>query len=199
MPPKTKFTKKDVVQAAFDIVQEQGIQKLTARKVAQKLKSSTAPVYSHFERIDILEREVIKKAKDLLFQHTTIAYTDRVFLNMGTGYAIFARDQSKLFRAIFLERDDFKDIVDEFLIALKKELVKDTRFTAMSAKDRDALLTKMWIFTHGLASLICVGLVENICEGVIDEISDECIIQILSDVGSSVIGAALAKSQKRDS
>ncbi len=187
MPPKTVFTQEDVIKAAFDLVEYQGMQGLTARKVALELKSSTAPVYSNFESIKGLEREVIKKAKDMLLGYTKRPYTKRVFLNMGTGYAIFAREHCKLFSAIFLERGDFKDIVDEFLETLRKELVNDKRFTAMSSERRDALLLKMWIFTHGLATLICVGLSKDD--------SDEYIIKTLLAVGGAVIGAALAQPE----
>lgn len=187
MPPKTVFSKNDVIEAAFEIVQRQGMHELTARKVALELKSSTAPVYSNFESIKGLEREVIKKAKDLLLGYTQKPYTKRVFLNMGTGYAIFAREHCRLFSAIFLERGDFKDIVDEFLESLRKELVSDKRFTAMSSERRDALLLKMWIFTHGLATLICVGLSKDD--------SDEYIIKTLLAVGGAVIGAALAQPE----
>lgn len=185
MPPKTVFTKNDVIEAAFEIVQRQSMHELTARKVALELKSSTAPIYSNFESMKLLEREVIKKAKDLLLDFTKRSYTDRVFLNMGTGYAIFAREHCKLFSAIFLEKDDFKDIIDEFLESLKNEMVNDPRFTAMSSERRDALLLKMLIFTHGLATLICVGLSEDD--------SDEYIIETLLAVGGAVIGAALAQ------
>ena len=188
MPPKVTFIKEDVIQAAFSIVQEQGLKRLSARKVAQRLKSSTAPVYSHFNSMKELEKEVIGKARDLLLQYTRASYTDRVFLNMGTGCAVFSREHSELFRAIFLGRDAFKDIVEEFLNALRKEMIKDPRFTAMPGKDRDALLTKMWTFTHGLAALICVGLIEDD--------SNEHIINTLLEVGSVVIDAAFAEGQK---
>ena len=49
MPPKVTFTKEDVIQAAFEIVQKRGVKLFTARRIAKKLKSSTAPVYSHFK------------------------------------------------------------------------------------------------------------------------------------------------------
>ena len=183
MPPKITFTKEDVIQAAFEIVQEKGIKVLTARKVAEGLKSSTAPVYGCFKSMDELKRAVIRKVKDLLLQYITKPYTDRVFLNMETGIVLFARDHSELYSAIFIEGDDFKDIVDDFLNSMRKQIVIDSRFTTMSAEDRNALLTKMWIFTHGLATLIC--------EGVIKNKGRKYIINTLSDVGTSVIVNAI--------
>ena len=161
MPPKITFTKEDIIQAAFEIVQEKGIQILTARKVAERLKSSTAPVYSCFKSMDELKELVIRNAKNLLFQYMKKSYTDSVFLNMETGIVLFARDHNELYRTIFKEGDVFKYIVDEFLNSMRKQIVNDSRFKTMSAEDRSNLLTKILIFTHGLSVLICEGTIKN--------------------------------------
>ena len=186
MPPKTRFIKENVIKAAYDIVEEQGLKALSARNVARRLKSSTAPVYKYFDTMDQLERAVAIKIKDLMIQYAGRPYTERIFLNMGTGYALFARDHKQLFRAIFLESDHFKDIVDEFFSHLKDEMANDPRFETLSVDKRGALLTKMQTFTHGLATMICVGLIEDD--------SEEYIINTLLDVGGAVISATLANS-----
>ena len=185
MPPKTVFTKDDVIQAAFEVVQEQGIQALTAREVAKKLKSSTAPVYSNFESMKLLEREAVKQARDLLLEYMLRPHTEVVFLNMGVGYALFAREQCPLFRALYLEKNDYKNILDELEHSLRMKMREDTRFTELDDQERFSLLDKMWIFTHGMATMICVGLSEDT--------SDDYIISTLKDVGSAVIGATLAR------
>jgi len=56
MPRKTVYTKDDVIRAACDLVEECGLSCLTARAVANKLHSSTAPVYSNFNTMDELSR-----------------------------------------------------------------------------------------------------------------------------------------------
>jgi len=185
MPPKTVFSRDDVINTAFRVVQEKGIQSLTAREVAKRLKSSTAPVYSNFESMKLLEREVIKKARDLLMDYMIRPHTEMVFLNMGVGYAKFAREHCPLFRALYLEKSDHKDILDELENSLRMRMREDTRFTELSDPERFSLLDKMWTFTHGMATMICVGLSEDT--------SDEYIINTLRDVGSAVIGAALTK------
>lgn len=184
MTPKIQFTKPDVVQAAFEVMQNQGLQGLTARNVATQLGSSTAPVYAHFENMKELEVAAVRKARDLLVDYTTRPHTDRVFLSMGVGIAKFARDHAQLYRAIFLERKEFRIVVDEFLQALAGEFAKDQRFGSMAEEDRKQMLNKMWVFTHGLASLLCVGLV--------DDESDEHIINLLDSVDTVVIKAAIA-------
>lgn len=187
MPPKTVFAKDDVIDAAFELVQQKGIQSLTARNVAKRLKSSTAPVYSNFESMKLLEREIIKKARDLLLDYMVRPHTDVVFLNMGVGYAKFAREQCPLFRALYLEKSDFKDILDELEGSLRLRMREDARFTDLEDQERYSLLDKMWTFTHGMATMICVGLAEDS--------SDDYITSTLKDVGAAVIGATLMRKK----
>ena len=186
MPPKETYTKQHVIQAAFEIVREKGLHELTARRVAERLHCSTAPVYSHFQSMHDLERVVIKRAKDLLFEYATRPYTDRIFLNMGTGIVLFARDQRELFRALFLERRVFGDILAEFRSGLLDKMRTDEPFASMTEEERKALLDTMWIFTHGYAALICVGLIE--------ETNQEQIMNRLQEVGSLIVATATGRN-----
>jgi AcrR family transcriptional regulator len=185
MPPKVKYTMSDVLRAAVSIVEEHGLKQLTARNVAEKLGSSTAPVYRHFATMNELALEVIRDIQKQLLEYTSRPYTDRIFLNMGTGTAMFACEHSKLYKALLLEENSYGDVVQEFLEILDSELTKDKRFTSLSDGERRQLLRKMWTFTHGLASLICVGLIK--------ECNQEYIINTLADVGTDVIKATLAR------
>lgn len=188
MPPKVKFTRNDVIKAAIAVVENHGMQALTARSIAGQLGSSTAPVYKHFTAMDDLALEVIRETQKMLLDYTSRSYTDRVFLNMGTGVAMFACDHSRLYRALLLEGPDYFNVVSEFLAILESELVKDPRFTSLSAAELHVLLHKMWTFTHGLASLICSGLIKD-C-------NQEYIVRNLMDVGADVIGSTLARHNK---
>jgi len=191
MPPKVKYTRNDVIKTSLDVVEESELKELTARSIAKKLGSSTAPVYKHFTNMDDLILEVISSIQKLILDYTAKPYTEKVFLNMGTGIAMFACEHSKLYRALLLEGNNYRDVVEEFLGILEKELEKDVRFKSLTAEERHLLLNKMWTFTHGLASLISVGFIKN-C-------NQEFIIQTLMDVGSDVIGATLAKHESNKS
>lgn len=185
MPPKIKYTKNEVIEAAVSIVDENGLSSLTARRVADKLGASTGPVYHHFATMDGLALEVIRRTQSSLLEYASRPYTERVFLNMGTGIAMFACEHRLLYRALMLEGDSYSDVVREFLDILESELIKDSRFVSLSESERHVLLRKMWTFTHGLASLICVGIVKN-C-------NQDYVIKTLLDVGTDIIGATLAK------
>ena len=53
----------------------------------------------------------------------------------------------------------------------------------MPEENRIAVLDTMWTFTHGYASLICVGLVK--------EINQEQIIKKLNEVGTVIVTTAI--------
>src|SRR5262245_56165435 len=102
MPPKTTFTKQRVVDAACEVIASQGLESLSARTVAKELGASTAPIYSSFASIEELREAVIERARAHLRHYTRQRYTDKPFLNQGTGLVLFAREQPQLYRLLFL-------------------------------------------------------------------------------------------------
>ncbi len=189
MPPKTVFTKEEVVNAAVKVIEKSGINSLTARKIAAVLKSSTAPVYSCFRSMKDLKHAALIAAKELLLVYSAKPHTDRVFLNIGTGLVLFAKEYTNLFYAIFTDAADHLDVIDDFKSSLVDDMNNDPRFTHFSWEEREALFTKMWIFTHGYASLICSGYIKNS--------SRESIINTLLETGSIIIGAAINNSSSK--
>ena len=96
MPPTTKFTKAKVLDAAYELVAKLGIEALTARNLAASLSCSTAPIYGSFSSIDDLENAVMERAREKLREYCQRDYTDRPFLNQGTGLVLFAQENPKV-------------------------------------------------------------------------------------------------------
>ena len=44
MPPKPKFTKDEIVQAALEVVSQKGVEALTAKELGDALGSSARPI-----------------------------------------------------------------------------------------------------------------------------------------------------------
>jgi len=188
MPPNRKFSRDAILQGAFRLVRERGGRALTARKVAGRLRCSTTPIYEHFGTINNLRLEVAGLARELLLEYTRRPYTEHLFLNMGIGVVIFAKEQRELYRMLFLESGEFRGVNEELLAVLVRDMERDILFKDMDLARRGRLLEKMSTFTYGLASTICVGLAR--------ESSDAYILNILKEVGAVVIAAALEESAK---
>lgn len=187
-PRKIVFTREEVLKTAFYIAQKHGMQAVTARSVAGALKASVAPVYSCFASMDDLRLEIINKTVELLEEYSEKPYTERIFLNIGVGLALFARDQKLLFRALFLESNKYREAVEGLSVTFNQQMKKDPRFASMPDADRTELLNKMWTYTLGLAAQINMELIK--------ENSQEFIINNLLNVGADIIGAALSRLKK---
>lgn len=58
MPPKPRFTREELVDAALDIVSRKGIEALTARELGEALSSSARPIFTVFRSMEELQQEV---------------------------------------------------------------------------------------------------------------------------------------------
>lgn len=63
MPPKPKYTKEEIVTAAFELVREAGSDALTAREVGKRLSTSSSPIFTVFRDMDELREAVRTMAK----------------------------------------------------------------------------------------------------------------------------------------
>ena len=62
MPARAKVTKEMIVDAAFAIAREAGVERINARTVSERLHCSTQPVMYHFATMEALKRTVYAKA-----------------------------------------------------------------------------------------------------------------------------------------
>ena len=100
------YSREKVVEAAFQLIREQGWPAASVRAIARRLGSSTMPIYSHAKSIDELEKDLRMKARVLLKEYQHRPYTEFALLNLAFGYIVFARDEKNLFRFLFLERPE---------------------------------------------------------------------------------------------
>jgi AcrR family transcriptional regulator len=188
MVRKSTFSRADVVAAGLALVGREGLTQLTARKVAEELGASTAPVYSNFSNMDDLGVAVRRAAVDILLEMTRAQYTDNPFLNMGTGVLEFARIHPQLYGALFMQASNDCEagpLVMEKLLDYMSELPELGR---LGEVERIILLRKMATFTHGLATQVCNGYV-----------TDEewpSLIRVLAEVGEAITADAFSRSPR---
>ena len=156
MPPKVKFEKASIVNAAFEIVRKNGWQGLSARSIAEELKSSTRPIYSHLKSMNNLEEEVVKKAMELLEEYIRTPRTGDKWLDQGYGYVLFAKREKYLFKAIFDEKHNhlYKRFSAEIFTKLGEDLSDDPDFKVLPEEHQTNMRKVRWVYVHGLASLL---------------------------------------------
>jgi AcrR family transcriptional regulator len=158
MAPKTIEFKCDVVlAAAVGVVRRQGLDGLSARSVAARLKASVAPVYSAFRSMAELERKVLVEARRLMDERTRRNFSEMPFLNIGVGIVTFARDEPRLFSALFLSRHPFQDILAAFHASVLARMKTDAMLRLLPDAALKRLLDALWFYTIGLSTALVYG------------------------------------------
>lgn len=103
MPPKKQILKEQIIDTAFKMVQKDGYDLLTTRKLAKELSCSTQPIYQAFANMSELKKELIMKT-----QQTIVAYllesNEKQLpkeLQYIFSYIQFAKKEKHLFQLIF--------------------------------------------------------------------------------------------------
>ena len=155
MAPKIKFTKEQIVQAAFDIAEVHGIDSITIRRVANQIGSSIAPIYVNFKNVDELKEAVTEKILDIGQQLIEAQQTGSTFMDIGMASLKFARDYPVFFRDVHLKpnrsKADYDDTLGDELI---EQLKGDPEFKDFTEKEIKEMLLKMRIFQTGLSTMI---------------------------------------------
>lgn len=160
MARKESITKSDIVNAAFAILQEEGIGQVTARKLAAKAGCSTQPIFRVYKNMDELTEELFVRACDF-FQEYYEGYRKQTvtpFVHLGNVYIQFASRHKRLFSFIFLSETRFGRSMYDLVNGNKGNVSHEIQ-TAASQGCRNAsdLFMKMWIFIHGAACMSLTG------------------------------------------
>ena len=68
MPTKIKISKDMILDAAFEIVRKDGMEKLSNRELANKLKCSIRPIYYQFENVEEMQKELYLKIEHFFYK-----------------------------------------------------------------------------------------------------------------------------------
>jgi AcrR family transcriptional regulator len=189
MPPKCKFTRDEIIAAALEIAREKGIEAVTARALGEKLSSSSKPIFSVFENMEEVLEETLLAAREVYNGYIEQALaSQQAFREVGSKYIEFAIREPMLFQLLFMREQTEKrsalgilpmidDNYEEILESVKKGYGLDED-TAKS------FYRHLWIYTHGIASLIATG-VCSFKPQEIGEMVSEVFMSLLKNIKAS--------------
>ena len=160
MPPRVKFTKEEIVEAALRVTREGGIDSLTARSLAAELGASTRPMFTYFETVDELKHEVHEAAKGIYKTYIERGLAEPVpFLGVGQNTIRFAREEPELFRLLFLQKPDGADGGAAEALAFSQDLVRDSimGIYKMDAYEADCYYRNLWLIAFSFCAMIAAG------------------------------------------
>lgn len=158
MPPKSKFTRDEIVKVALEIVRENGIKALTARALGARLGSSACPIFTVFENMEDVQSAVKIAARALYCEYIKQGFAIKpAFKGIGIQYIRFAMEEPRLFELLFMSIlneapniDNVLPIIDESYGEILMSV--ETSF-GLDEKDSEEVYHHLWIYSHGIAVL----------------------------------------------
>lgn len=160
MARKISITKEMLQRAAFQMAKDEGLQEVTARKLATEAGCSTQPIFRVYSTMEELYDDVFDMAIDAFsdYYEDYPRVVETPFVNLGLAYIDFANKHPHLFRMLFL--DEKRNNASLFSIlngktnALHTEIAKAKE---QGAADPSEVFMKMWIFINGAACMTITG------------------------------------------
>lgn len=186
MPPKTKYTVDVVLDAALQVVRNEGLPGVSARTVAKELGASTAPVSTAFANMQALNEAIV----DVIIRRL-LASIDATESSNGdpvraAAFAIcrFTADNPRFYEALFLHPHETPPDWAALRVGFSKPLGDAQRYAHMTAKQRDALAWRASVVTHG----ICI----EIWSGRWDKTTDKALWRLVDQLVEPIIESAVS-------
>lgn len=157
--PKQRITKEMVIEAAFELAREGGMENVMVKNIAERLGCSVQPVYCYCSNMEGLKREVIDYTGAYLRRYVKERMDkDSLFQSVGIAHADFARSEPHLYRLYFLrERSGIHSFDDLYEKETDPQIAKSiSRELGIPLTKARELHLNMLIYNTGMSFILSV-------------------------------------------
>lgn len=177
MPPKVKISKQEILDAAFQILKNENMTAITARRLAKELNCSTHPIYQCFKNMDDLYSELHDIARRYFMSavEANIKESKYPWLELGVSFIQMAYREKPIYRFLYVERTRPISDIEEYIgnsdgKRFQTELSNIKNWKERSEEEKEEVHLMLRIFAQGLAAIA------NNCE---EELEEEHIRKLL--------------------
>ena len=154
MPPKARFSKEQMLDAAFKLVRKEGISYLTARSLASTLGCSTQPIYRVYGSIDAVKEDIYNHAAAIALEFLMGNSEDPPFLSIGYGFLRFAQQEPHLYHLLMQSPSALETMLSGETPEIIFEQIRLIPIMAALSKEQlNRINLLMWFFIKGVATL----------------------------------------------
>lgn len=162
MPPKKRFSREQIVDAAFTIAVEDGIDSITIRRVAQRIGGSIAPIYGNFSDVDELIQAVIARTATVGKQMLEQEQSGNPFWDVGAASLRFASEYPVLLKDMLFHQDRYHQSYQEHMgETVIEQMRQDPQLSGLGDEDLRQLLLQMQVFQAGLSLMTANGVLDH--------------------------------------
>ena len=153
VPPKQKYTREVILNAAVNLAKEGGLSAVVARNVGKSLGCTVSPIFSYFSNMEDLQQAVKDEALKIYqdYIQTTNDYPPSFKMNC-LQMIKFAKKEPCLFEIVFSSKG-LETNFDNDIESLSKAY-------NISRAEGYSILNSLWIQAYGIGVLTSKGIVE---------------------------------------
>ena len=158
MPPKPRFTREEITEAAYKIASVKGIDAVMAREVGKALGSTARPIFTVFTGMDELKEAVRALAKKRCLEYLSGAFDyDPAFKEFGMRWVRYALEQPHLFSLVFADAGSPREIKEIFGPLTEQVIGSAVSAFGLSPERAETLMDRMTVFSTGIATFALRG------------------------------------------
>lgn len=158
MARKEKFTKEDILSSSVLFIKEYGIDKLTVRDLSKYIGCSTQPLFRYYKNMDEFKLDLKVYLRNH-YEDFISKYIDKdnYLMTISYAYVLYAKEESNLFRALFLsDLSDNRTISDVLNTDRNIPTIISMRMQYnISHNKAEEVYRDVRFYSHGIASQLC--------------------------------------------
>jgi AcrR family transcriptional regulator len=182
MARKKTITREQILDASYSLIRQEGFTHFTARNIASTIGCSTQPIYLEFKNMTDLKNTLFDKIyKHLSEEVFPKEITGDPIIDLSLNYIDFAKSESRLFHALYIENSGEGQSIHNFSWNYFKNIVsKHEKYKDLDNDTLESLLNGTWIIATGIANLSLSGTISP---------SEAQKILLIQDAITGVLGA----------
>ena len=176
MARRESISREGILAAAFELLKEEGMGAVTARRLAARANCSTQPIFRVFKGMDEVEEGLFGLAAAFFEEYYQVypVQSEVAFVNIGLAYIRFAALHKHVFSLLFVSEARYGKTLYDLINGEKGTIGREmARAKAGGTQDAGGLFMKMWMVIHGAACMSLTGdydLGEEETRGMLEEV-----------------------------
>ncbi len=156
MPARRKINKDDIVNASVEIIREEGMESLNARRIAKELGCSTQPIFYIYSGMEDIKKDALRKIAKIFDEAMLKSNYDKpAYKDIGRNYIKFAKEEPIFFKLLFNSKIN-EGAIEFIQLTGSSEKIFETisNQTGMPKDKVQFFHLKMWLYVNGIANLV---------------------------------------------